>query len=109
MEQPDDHYSLVGGNLVINNPKKSKHAGTYICVVKNPYGVVISKEARLKFGCERVVPARSLHPFIAFSYFAFVFDADLEEFPQVERDPVHVKEGQGAVLLCVPPKAWPGE
>lgn len=33
----------------------------------------------------------------------------VEEFPQEERDPVYVKEGQGAVLLCVPPKAWPGE
>lgn len=52
MEQPDEHYSLVGGNLVINNPKK-KHAGTYICVARNIYGTVISKEAQLKFGCER--------------------------------------------------------
>lgn len=32
----------------------------------------------------------------------------LEEFPQEEREPVSVKEGQGAVLLCAPPKAWPG-
>lgn len=31
----------------------------------------------------------------------------LEEFSDEERDPVHVKEGQGAVLLCAPPKAWP--
>lgn len=53
MEQPDEHYSLVGGNLVINNPKKKKHAGTYICVARNIYGTVISKEARVKFGCER--------------------------------------------------------
>lgn len=51
MEQPDEHYSLVGGNLVINNPKQ-KHAGTYICVARNIYGTVISKEARIKFGCE---------------------------------------------------------
>lgn len=29
------------------------------------------------------------------------------EFPDEEREPVYVKEGQGAVLLCVPPKAWP--
>lgn len=52
MEQPDEHYSLVGGNLVINNPKQKKHAGTYICVARNIYGTVISKEARVKFGCE---------------------------------------------------------
>lgn len=31
----------------------------------------------------------------------------VEEFPQEERDPVYVKEGQGAVLLCAPPKVWP--
>lgn len=60
MEQPDEHYSLVGGNLVINNPKK-KHAGTYICVARNIYGIVISKEAQLKFGCECPNAARSSH------------------------------------------------
>ena len=52
MEQPDEFYSLVGGNLVITNPKQKKHAGTYVCVAKNIYGTVISKEARVKFGCE---------------------------------------------------------
>lgn len=52
MEQPDEHYSLVGGNLVITNPLQKKHAGTYVCVAKNIYGTVISKEARVKFGCE---------------------------------------------------------
>lgn len=60
MEQPDEHYSLVGGNLVINNPQK-KHAGSYICVAKNIYGTVISKDAKLKFGCERPNAARSSH------------------------------------------------
>uniref|UniRef100_A0A8D3D6D7 Contactin 1b n=1 Tax=Scophthalmus maximus TaxID=52904 RepID=A0A8D3D6D7_SCOMX len=82
MEQPDEHYSLVGGNLVITNPKQKKHGGTYICVARNIYGTVISKEARVNFGF-------------------------LEEFADEERDPVYVKEGQGAVLLCAPPKAWP--
>uniref|UniRef100_A0A3Q2XR62 Contactin 1b n=1 Tax=Hippocampus comes TaxID=109280 RepID=A0A3Q2XR62_HIPCM len=52
MEQPDEHYSLVGGNLVISNPRQKKHAGTYICVAHNIYGTVISKEARVKFGCK---------------------------------------------------------
>uniref|UniRef100_A0A3Q2YRM7 Contactin 1b n=1 Tax=Hippocampus comes TaxID=109280 RepID=A0A3Q2YRM7_HIPCM len=50
--QPDEHYSLVGGNLVISNPRQKKHAGTYICVAHNIYGTVISKEARVKFGCK---------------------------------------------------------
>lgn len=58
MEQPDEHYSLVGGNLVINNPKQKKHAGTYYCVVKNIYGTIISKGAKLKFGCEHLNPAK---------------------------------------------------
>lgn len=61
MEQPDEHYSLVGGNLVITNPRQKKHAGTYICVAKNIYGTVISKEARVKFGCECVNPAGAPH------------------------------------------------
>uniref|UniRef100_A0A8C4ILW3 Contactin 1b n=1 Tax=Dicentrarchus labrax TaxID=13489 RepID=A0A8C4ILW3_DICLA len=86
MEQPDEYYSLVGGNLVITNPRQKKHAGTYVCVARNIYGTVISKEARVKFGCKHLNP-----------------------FPQEERDPVYVKEGQGAVLLCAPPKAWPQE
>uniref|UniRef100_A0AAZ3P827 Contactin 1b n=1 Tax=Oncorhynchus tshawytscha TaxID=74940 RepID=A0AAZ3P827_ONCTS len=84
MELPNEHYSLVGGNLIINNPEEKKHAGTYVCVAKNVYGTVISKEAKVKFGY-------------------------LEEFPDEERDPVTVKEGQGAVLLCAPPKRWPTE
>jgi len=56
MEQPDEYYSLVGGNLVITNPRQKKHAGTYVCVARNIYGTVISKEARVKFGCEHVIP-----------------------------------------------------
>lgn len=52
MELPNEHYSLVGGNLIINNPEEKKHAGTYVCVAKNVYGTVISKEAKVKFGCE---------------------------------------------------------
>uniref|UniRef100_A0AAR2KT43 Contactin 1b n=1 Tax=Pygocentrus nattereri TaxID=42514 RepID=A0AAR2KT43_PYGNA len=78
MEQPDEHYSLVGGNLVITNPEKSKHAGKYVCVAKNVYGTTISKEATVKFGY-------------------------LDQFPTDEREAVYVKEGQGAVLLCAPP------
>uniref|UniRef100_A0A8C1ZUV9 Contactin 1b n=1 Tax=Cyprinus carpio TaxID=7962 RepID=A0A8C1ZUV9_CYPCA len=84
MEQPDEHFSLVGGNLVITNPDKSKHAGKYVCVAKNVYGTVISKEATVKFGY-------------------------LNQFPTDEREPVHVKEGQGAVLLCSPPSRYPSE
>lgn len=45
--------------------------------------------------------------FLFLFLFLLMFDVVVEEFPQEERDPVYVKEGQGAVLLCVPPKAWP--
>lgn len=38
--------------MVITNPIQKKHAGTYVCVARNIYGTVISKEARVKFGCE---------------------------------------------------------
>lgn len=43
------------------------------------------------------------------SYLSFIIlhHAVIEEFPEEEREPVYVKEGQGAVLLCVPPKVWP--
>lgn len=71
MEQPDEHYSLVGGNLVINNPKKKKHAGTYICVARNIYGTVISKEAWVKFGCEQLNQAWSFHRHLHLLIFCF--------------------------------------
>ncbi|XP_076862840.1 contactin 1b [Brachyhypopomus gauderio] len=84
MEQPDEHYSLVGGNLVITNPDKSKHTGKYVCVAKNIYGTVISKEAVVKFGF-------------------------LDQFSTDEREAVHVKEGQGVVFQCVPPSRYPAD
>ncbi|KAJ8008778.1 hypothetical protein DPEC_G00081950 [Dallia pectoralis] len=84
LELPTEHYNLVGGNLIINNPDEKKHAGTYTCVAKNVYGTVISKEAKVKFGF-------------------------LDEFPDEDRDSVTVKQGQGAVLICDPPKRWPYE
>lgn len=131
MEQPDEFYSLVGGNLVITNPRQKKHAGTYVCVARNIYGTVISKEARVKFGCEHVKPAGAAAlwcscvmlfpcPGLGFEkitedtiincnsrFFCVPHPEVVEEFPQEERDPVYVKEGQGAVLLCAPPKVWP--
>ncbi|KAL4612745.1 contactin-1 isoform X1 [Arapaima gigas] len=79
LEQPDEHYSLVGGNLVVSKPDRSKHEGKYVCVAQNVYGTVISKEAIVTFGY-------------------------LNPFPMEEREAVQVKEGQGAVLLCVPPE-----
>ncbi|XP_058272536.1 contactin 1b isoform X3 [Hemibagrus wyckioides] len=84
LEQPDEHYSLVGGNLVITHPDKNKHAGKYVCAAKNVYGTVVSKEAIVRFGY-------------------------LNQFPTDERETVSVKEGQGVVLLCDPPSRYPNE
>ncbi|CAB1313416.1 unnamed protein product [Coregonus sp. 'balchen'] len=48
----DNHYTMVGGNLVISNPIKNKHVGKYSCVASNDYGTVVSREAGVQFGYE---------------------------------------------------------
>ncbi|XP_075863295.1 contactin-1 isoform X1 [Microcebus murinus] len=79
-----DRYSMVGGNLVINNPDKQKDAGIYYCLASNNYGMVRSTEATLSFGY-------------------------LDPFPPEERPEVKVKEGKGMVLLCDPPYHFPDD
>uniref|UniRef100_A0A2K5MUF5 Neural cell surface protein F3 n=1 Tax=Cercocebus atys TaxID=9531 RepID=A0A2K5MUF5_CERAT len=79
-----DRYSMVGGNLVINNPDKQKDAGIYYCLASNSYGMVRSTEATLSFGY-------------------------LDPFPPEERPEVRVKEGKGMVLLCDPPYHFPDD
>ncbi|XP_015496650.1 contactin-4 isoform X1 [Parus major] len=74
----DYRYSLVEGNLLINNPNKSQDAGTYQCVATNPFGTIVSREAKLQF-------------------------AYLENFKTRTRSTVSVRQGQGMVLLCGPP------
>ncbi|XP_050956527.1 contactin-1a [Labeo rohita] len=78
----DDHYSLIGGNLVISFPDKSKHAGNYSCLASNEFGTLVSQKASVQFGY-------------------------LDMFSTDEREAVYVKEGQGAVLLCAPPPHFP--
>ncbi|XP_017590711.1 PREDICTED: contactin-4 isoform X1 [Corvus brachyrhynchos] len=74
----DYRYSLVEGSLLINNPNKSQDAGTYQCVATNPFGTIVSREAKLQF-------------------------AYLENFKTRTRSTVSVRQGQGMVLLCGPP------
>uniref|UniRef100_A0A8D0H9P3 Contactin 2 n=1 Tax=Sphenodon punctatus TaxID=8508 RepID=A0A8D0H9P3_SPHPU len=81
--EPDSHYRLVGGNLVISNPVKAKDSGSYQCVASNPIGTVISKEAYVRFGF-------------------------LQEFSTEERDPVRITEGWGVMLTCSSPPHYPG-
>uniref|UniRef100_A0A3Q3XAI1 Uncharacterized protein n=1 Tax=Mola mola TaxID=94237 RepID=A0A3Q3XAI1_MOLML len=76
-------YSLMGGNLIISNPIKNQHVGNYSCSATNMYGTVISQEASVQFGY-------------------------LDPFSSEERETVYIKEGQGAVLLCIPPPHYPG-
>ncbi|KAM4747400.1 contactin-1 [Rhinophrynus dorsalis] len=80
----NERYSMVGGNLVINNPEKSKDSGKYVCIVSNMYGTIRSNEASLNFGY-------------------------LDPFPAEERYAVKVKEGIGAVLICDPPPHYPDD
>ncbi|NXM51225.1 CNTN4 protein, partial [Gymnorhina tibicen] len=74
----DYRYSLVEGSLLINNPNKTQDAGMYQCVATNPFGTIVSREARLQF-------------------------AYLENFKTRTRSTVSVRQGQGMVLLCGPP------
>ncbi|NXH30769.1 CNTN4 protein, partial [Myiagra hebetior] len=74
----DYRYSLVEGSLLINNPNKTQDAGTYQCVATNPFGTIVSREAKLQF-------------------------AYLENFKTRTRSTVSVRQGQGMVLLCGPP------
>ncbi|KAI1883426.1 hypothetical protein AGOR_G00231310 [Albula goreensis] len=83
-EQVEEHYSLMGGNLVITNPDKNKHTGKYVCIAQNKHGTVFSKEATVTFGY-------------------------LDMFSTEEREAVHVRVGQGAVLLCAPPPHNPDD
>uniref|UniRef100_A0A1A8EE95 Contactin 1 n=1 Tax=Nothobranchius kadleci TaxID=1051664 RepID=A0A1A8EE95_NOTKA len=76
------HYSLSGGKLVISNPIRTKHVGTYFCLATNMFGTVASREASVQFGY-------------------------LDLFSSEEREAVNVREGQGAVLLCAPPPHYP--
>ncbi|XP_062246520.1 contactin-1a-like [Platichthys flesus] len=77
-------YSLAGGNLVINNPLKTKHEGNYSCMASNMFGAVVSRKGSVQFGY-------------------------LDLFSSEERETVKIKEGQGAVLLCAPPPHHPAE
>ncbi|KAK1161457.1 contactin-4-like [Acipenser oxyrinchus oxyrinchus] len=74
----DYHYSLVEGNLLINNPDKNRHGGTYQCFATNSFGTIVSREAKVQF-------------------------AYLENFNSKLRNAVPVREGQAVVLLCGPP------
>ncbi|XP_031136351.1 contactin-4 isoform X1 [Sander lucioperca] len=76
--ESDPHYSLVEGNLLINNPHVINHEGVYQCITTNTFGTVVSREAKVQF-------------------------AFLQNFSRKSRNTVSVREGQAVVLLCGPP------
>ncbi|XP_034724365.1 contactin-4 isoform X1 [Etheostoma cragini] len=76
--ESDPHYSLVEGNLLINNPHVINHGGVYQCITTNTFGTVVSREAKVQF-------------------------AFLQNFSRKSRNTVSVREGQAVVLLCGPP------
>ncbi|XP_074501928.1 contactin-4 isoform X1 [Sebastes fasciatus] len=79
--ESDPHYSLVEGNLLINNPHVIDHRGVYQCITANTFGTVVSREAKVQF-------------------------AFLQNFSRKSRNTVSVREGQAVVLLCGPPPRY---
>lgn len=48
----DPNYSLVEGNLLINNPHVVNHRGVYQCIATNTFGTIVSRRAKVQFACE---------------------------------------------------------
>lgn len=47
------NYSLVEGNLLINNPHVFSHRGVYQCIATNTFGTIVSREAKVQFACKQ--------------------------------------------------------
>ncbi|XP_053285471.1 contactin-4 [Pleuronectes platessa] len=77
-DRSDPNFSLVEGNLLINNPHVINHGGVYQCIATNTFGTIVSREAKVQF-------------------------AFLQNFSRKLRNTVSVREGQAVVLLCGPP------
>uniref|UniRef100_A0A8B9KNZ2 Contactin 2 n=1 Tax=Astyanax mexicanus TaxID=7994 RepID=A0A8B9KNZ2_ASTMX len=76
------HYTLVAGNLVINNPQHGRDSGSYQCLAVNRCGTIVSRAANLKFGY-------------------------LRDFPLEGRSPQTAYEGTGTFLACQAPAHYP--
>uniref|UniRef100_A0AAR2M0G1 Contactin-5 n=1 Tax=Pygocentrus nattereri TaxID=42514 RepID=A0AAR2M0G1_PYGNA len=80
--EADFRYSLIDGNLIINNASEAIDFGKYQCRAENSIGAVLSREALLQFAYLGVFSTRA-------------------------RGGVSVREGQGVVLICTPPPHSP--
>lgn len=50
--ESEPNYSLIEGNLLINNPHVTDHGGVYQCIATNSFGTVVSREAKVQFACK---------------------------------------------------------
>ncbi|XP_072345076.1 contactin-5-like [Scyliorhinus torazame] len=71
-------YRLVGGSLIIEQPRDISDAGSYQCLASNAIGSILSREGRIRF-------------------------TELGNFSEHSRGAVSIRAGQGVVLLCAPP------
>ncbi|XP_057684850.1 contactin-5-like [Corythoichthys intestinalis] len=78
----DLRLRLVEGNLIITNASEITDSGTYQCRAENIFGTVLSRDAHLQF-------------------------AYVGTFSTKTRGAVSVREGQGVVLMCMPPPHSP--
>lgn len=53
--ESEPNYSLVEGNLLINNPHVINHGGVYQCIATNTFGTIVSREAKVQFACEQIL------------------------------------------------------
>lgn len=53
--ESEPNYSLVEGNLLINNPHVINHGGVYQCIAANTFGTVVSRVAKVQFACEWII------------------------------------------------------
>ncbi|GAA6078431.1 contactin-5 [Tachysurus ichikawai] len=79
----DSRYRKIDGNLLIINASEAADFGKYQCRAENSIGTVLSREAFLQF-------------------------AYVNDFSGRARGAVSVREGQGVVLMCMPPPHSPG-
>ncbi|KAK3549111.1 hypothetical protein QTP70_032423, partial [Hemibagrus guttatus] len=80
--EADPRYRMIDGNLIIINASEATDFGKYQCRAENSFGTVLSREAFLQF-------------------------AYLNAFSGRARGGVSVREGQGVVLMCMPPPHSP--
>ncbi|ROJ25344.1 Contactin-5 [Anabarilius grahami] len=50
--EADFRYSLIDGNLIINNASEAIDYGRYQCRAENSIGIILSRDALLQFACE---------------------------------------------------------